>query len=204
VHHAPGLATRGGQGRVSAARGRIDEAEQRASRFAMVGAMMREDLEESLFRFVERVADEPRWRSRVQRAMRVALRVAIVESRVLGRDRVLDELSALAARWGRFRGPRLARMLDVEGRCVATKHETACPFADLAAQDTRICTRLVHGLESATFQSIVPEYRLVPLGRLLSKGDASCTFRHEIPATESASQSLPATDLAKETDASRV
>jgi hypothetical protein len=201
----------------------------------MVGAMMREDLEESLFRFVERVADEPRWRSRVQRAMRVALRVAIVESRVLGRDRVLDELSALAARWGRFRGPRLARMLDVdpsdprslgriqdwedallgvtghwtvegavEGRCVATKHETACPFADLAAQDTRICTRLVHGLESATFQSIVPEYRLVPLGRLLSKGDASCTFRHEIPATESASQSLPATDLAKETDASRV
>jgi hypothetical protein len=176
--------------------------------------MMREDLEESLFRFVEGVADDPLWRRRVQRGMRVALRVAIAESRVLGRDRVLDALTALSARWGHFRGPRLAKMLDVDptdprslgriqdwedellgvtghwtiegtvdGRCVATKHETACPFADLAAKDTRICTQLVHGLETATFQAVVPEHRLLPLDRLLSKGASSCTFRHEIPAT---------------------
>jgi hypothetical protein len=176
--------------------------------------MVRADLEESLFRFVEAVADQPRWRRRVQKGMRVALRVAILESRWFGRDRVLDELSALAERWGRFRGPRLAKLLGVdpsdprslgkiqdweddllgvtghwtvegtiEGRCVATKHETACPFADLAAQDTRICTQLVHGLESATFTAVAPGHRLVPLERLLSKGDASCTFRHELPAS---------------------
>ncbi|MBN8616632.1 MAG: hypothetical protein J0L92_38960 [Deltaproteobacteria bacterium] len=182
--------------------------------------MMREDLEESLFRFVEAHADDPQWRRRIQRAFRALLRVALWESRVARRDRVLEELTAAAERWGRFRGPRLARMLGVEpgdarslgriqdweddllgvtghwtiegevagGRCVATKHETSCPFADLAAQDTRICTDLVHRLETATFRAVVPEYRLVPLGRLLSKGDASCTFRHEIPSRASAAQ----------------
>jgi hypothetical protein len=225
VHDAASLALRDRQRSVSGAGGEVHEGEQAAGRFAIVGAMMREDLEESLFRFVEGVAGDPTWRRRVQRGMRVALRLAIAESRMLGRDRLLGELTALSVRWGRFRGPRLARMLDVDatdprslgriqdwedellgvsghwtiegeidGRCVATKHETACPFADLAAKDTRICAELVHALESATFQSIVPEHRLVPLGRLLSKGDASCTFRHEIPAQQSA---------AKEPDASR-
>jgi hypothetical protein len=30
---------------------------------------------------------------------------------------------------------------------------------------------------------VAPGHRLVPLERLLSKGDASCTFRHELPAS---------------------
>ncbi|MBX7193211.1 MAG: hypothetical protein K1X94_14245 [Sandaracinaceae bacterium] len=216
MHHAAVLAGVCAQREVTLPGGAGHEGEQRGERLAVVGAVMREDLEESLFRFVEAVADEPRWRRRVQRAMRGALRVAIWESRWLGRDRVLEDLTALATRWGRFRGPRLAKMLDVdpadprslgriqdwedallgvtghwtvegtsEGRCVATKHETECPFADLGAQDTRICTKLVHGLETATFSAVVPDYHLVPLSRLLSKGDASCTFRHEVPADPS-------------------
>lgn len=183
--------------------------------------MMREDLEESLFRFIEAQAGEARWRRLIQRAFRGVLRAAIWERRLTGRERVFSEATALAERWGRFRGPRLAKILRVDpsdarslgriqdweddllgvtghwtmedeggagGRCVAVKHETSCPYADLAAQDTRICTELVHRLETATFTSVVPGYRLVPLDRLLSKGDASCTFRHELPARVGASK----------------
>jgi hypothetical protein len=177
--------------------------------------MMREDVEESLFRFVEAVAREPRWQRRIQRAVHAGMRLTVLEKKRLGTDRLFRQAVGLAERWGRFRGPRLARELGVdpsdprslgriqdwedelfgvtghwteegtiEGRRCATKHETACPFADVAAEDTRICTELVHRLESETFRSVQPAYRLLPLERLLSRGDASCTFRHEVLVIE--------------------
>jgi hypothetical protein len=176
--------------------------------------MMRDDVEESLFRFVEAVGEDPRWQRRIQRAVRAGMRLSVLEKKRLGSERLFRRAVGLAERWGRFRGPRLARMLDadpadprslgriqdwedqlfgvtghwteegtVEGRRCATKHETECPFADVAAEDTRICTELVHRLESETFRAVSPGYRLVPLERLLSRGDRSCTFRHEVPVS---------------------
>ena len=62
----------------------------------------------------------------------------------------------------------------------ATKHETQCPFADAARGAPEICEQVIHALETATFRELNASYRLVPLQRLLSKGDASCEFRHEI------------------------
>ncbi len=199
---------------VAGERGLRDEREQSAPRGAIVPPMMREDLEESLFRFVESVAAEPRWRVRLRRGVRGLMRAALLEGRLMGTDRVLGEATATATRWGRFRGPRLARMLDVDptdprslGRIQdweddllgvtghwcdegaegetrgATKRETACPYADLAAEDTRFCTDLVHRLETETFRAVVPSYRLVPLTRLLSRGAAACEFRHEVPTS---------------------
>jgi predicted ArsR family transcriptional regulator len=168
---------------------------------------MREDVEEILFRLAERAEHEPALRARIVRGVRVAMRLAIAERRVTGRDRVLRELTATANRWARWRAPRLVSALgiDVEDmadlgriqdwedrviavtghwvtreRDVAEKHETACPFADLAAHEPRICTELVHSLETETFRAVNPRYRLVPLTRLLSRGDSVCAFRHEL------------------------
>ncbi len=187
--------------------------------------MMREDLEESLFRFVEKIAGVPRWQRRVQRGLHAVMRLSVAEKKRLGTDRLFRELIITSERWGRFRGPRLARELgidphdprslgriqdweddllgvtghwteegEVEGRRCATKHETECPFAELARQDTRICTELVHRLETATFEAVNEGYRLVPLERLLSRGDASCTFRHELPLVRSAEAEPRAND----------
>lgn len=191
--------------------------------------MMRDDVEESLFRFVEAVADEPRWQRRLQRAVLAGMRLSVIEKKRLGSDRVFRRAVDLAERWGRFRGPRLARMLDVDasdprslgriqdwedrllgvtghwteegtvaGRRCATKHETECPFADVAAEDTRICTELVHRLESETFRAVHPGYRLVPLERLLSRGESSCTFRHEVPVATDDRADQRAEEPAKE------
>lgn len=170
---------------------------------------MRADLEEMLFRLAERAHDEPRLRARLVQGIRVALRAAIA-SKQLGSRRLWDELVDAAARWGRFRAPRLARALAVdpsnardlgriqdwedellgvtghwvqEGAHCAVKRETACPFADLATLEPRICTELVHTLETETFRALHPGYRLVPLTRLLSKGDPHCEFRHELTAS---------------------
>lgn len=209
----------GAQRAISGAGGRVDEREQRRRGGASIGPMMREDVEESLFRFVEAVARVPRWQRRIRRAVHAGMRLTVLEKKRLGTDRLFREAVGLAERWGRFRGPRLARELGVdpsdprslgriqdwedelfgvtghwteegtiEGRRCATKHETACPFADVAAEDTRICTELVHRLETETFRSVQPGYRLVPLERLLSRGDASCTFRHEVPVAERAKE----------------
>jgi hypothetical protein len=167
---------------------------------------MRDDLEEMLFRLAERAHGDPVLRARVVSGARLALRAAIAQRR-LGSDALFRELVALSGRWGRWRAPRLARALGVdpenardlgriqdwedellgvtghwvdEGERCATKHETACPFADLATEEPRICTELVHHLESETFRTLNPGYRLVPLDRLLSKGASHCEFRHEL------------------------
>jgi hypothetical protein len=164
-------------------------------------------LEEALFRYVERAEHDPTVRARVKAVVRAGMRAAIVERERTGGDRLYRHLRALALRWARWRAPRLAqrfridpgrmdqlaavqdwedRVLDVTGHwpvreaTVAEKHETACPYADLAARDPRICTDLVHALETETFRAIQPRYRLVPLERLLSRGDTHCVFRHEI------------------------
>ena len=168
---------------------------------------LREDVEEILFRLAERAADDPGLSRRVVRAVRVAMRLAIWESRIARAPRLFDELKAVSVRWARWRAPRLRdalgidvddlgdlgriqdwedRLFQVEGhwvardRCTAEKHETACPFSDLAALEPRICTEVVHELETETFRALNPRYRLVPLERLLSKGDAACVFRHEL------------------------
>lgn len=168
---------------------------------------LREDVEEILFRLAERAADDPALSRRVVRAVRVAMRLAIWESRIARAPRLFDELKAVSVRWARWRAPRLRdalgidvddlgdlgriqdwedRLFQVEGhwvaqdRCTAEKHETTCPFSDLAALEPRICTEVVHELETETFRALNPRYRLVPLERLLSKGDAACVFRHEL------------------------
>jgi hypothetical protein len=139
--------------------------------------------------------------------MKMALRGAAAETRWTGRDSALNALIDLARRWARWRAPRLARafqvdvhdmaslgqlqdwedrVLGVTGHWVraeptcAVKHETACPFAEIAKGEPRICTELVHALETETFRALNPTYRLVPLERLLSKGDAACEFHHEL------------------------
>jgi predicted ArsR family transcriptional regulator len=172
---------------------------------------VREDVEEILFRLAERAEHEPRLRARIVRGVRIAMRLAIAERRATGGERVLSQMTAMAQRWARWRAPRLAhalsidvddagdlgriqdwedRVLEVQGhwvrrdRDVAIKHETVCPFADLATQEPRFCTELVHTLESETFRALNPTYRLVPLGRLLSKGDPECVFRHEVGGSD--------------------
>ena len=164
-------------------------------------------LEEALFRYVERAEHDPVVRARVKAVVRAGMRAAIVEKERTGGDRLYRRLRALALRWARWRAPRLARrfaidpermdqlaevqdwedrVLDVTGHwpvreaTVAEKHETACPYADLAARDPRICADLVHALETETFRALQPRYRLIPLDRLLSRGDTHCVFRHEI------------------------
>ena len=180
-------------------------------------AQMREDIEESLFRFIESVSRDRLWQQRIQRCVKAGLKLSLLEQRWLKRDGFFVEMSKTAMRWGKFRGPRMARELGVDvhdprslgkiqdwedqlfgvtghwtledshthegSPCLrATKHETECPFAELASQDPRICTEMIHAMETETFRSVNPSYRLVPLKRLLSKGDASCTFTHEVSA----------------------
>jgi hypothetical protein len=164
--------------------------------------------EERLFRLAERAETDARVRARVIALVRAGMRASIAERRLTGGDRLFRAMKALALRWARWRAPRLRahlgldptrmdslaamqdwedRVLGVEGTWpergprVATKHETFCPYADLAARDVRFCTELVHALETESFRALAPRYRLVPLDRLLSRGDSHCVFRHELP-----------------------
>lgn len=164
------------------------------------------DLEEMLFRLAERAHDDPKLRERLVRVVHLGLRAAIAQKQ-LGSDALYQAFRGLSVRWARWRAPRLLRALAIDpsnardlgriqdwedellgvtghwvesGQGCAIKHETACPFADLAKKDTAICTELVHELESETFRALNPTYRLVPLSRLLSKGATHCEFRHEI------------------------
>lgn len=132
---------------------------------------------------------------------------AVVAERRRGGRRLLDLARVGAARFGRWRAPVLReklgldvddvadmgrlqdwedRVFDVTGewtersRDRATKCETVCPFAEIAKGAPELCTDVIHALETATFRELNPGYRLVPLERLLSKGDARCEFRHEI------------------------
>ena len=130
---------------------------------------------------------------------------AIALERRLGGHRLLDLARASVQRWGKWRARRLrerlkvdvndmsdmARVQDWEDRVFgvsghwtartrdrAVKCETACPFARTASRAPEICTDVVHALEAATFRELNPRYRLLPLERLLSKGDAACEFVH--------------------------
>jgi len=169
--------------------------------------LMRRDLEEMLFRLAEHAHGEPKLRARLVKSIRLVMRASIAE-KARGRDGLYQSLRGVATRWARWRAPRLMRALDIDPRDArdlgriqdwedellgvtghwvpgatkrcATKRETACPFADLAAKDPAICTELVHELESETFRVLNPAYRLVPLTTLLSKGAAHCEFRHEL------------------------
>ncbi len=132
---------------------------------------------------------------------------AIALERRLGGRRLLSTARALSVRWGRWRAHALrerlgidtsdmadmARVQDWEDRVFgvtghwsergarrAVKCETACPFARAASGAPEICTEVVHALEEATFRELHPGYRLVPLTRLLSRGDAACEFVHVI------------------------
>ena len=160
-----------------------------------------------LFRFAEAAEGDERARRRVRAGVRLAMRLAVIETERLGTRATYRALREAALAWADFRAERLARGLAVdredardlgriqdwedrllgvtghwtiESKRCATKHETACPFADLAARDPRICTDLVHALETRTFERLAPGYRLVPLSRLLSRGDGACEFRHEL------------------------
>ena len=64
----------------------------------------------------------------------------------------------------------------------AIKHETECPFAELAEQDPRLCSDLVHRFEVASYRHLNDTYILERLddGPLLSRGDDHCRFVHRI------------------------
>lgn len=153
-----------------------------------------------------RAESDPFVRRIVIGATRALFRALVLEHRV-GRDRLFRRTRAALRRFGAWRGPVLADLLHVDpsdmadlgrlqdfeddalgvtghwsdkGARAATKCETACPFADVAREMPALCTDLVHALETATFQSVNPRYRLVPLERLLSKGHAACEFHHRI------------------------
>lgn len=189
--------------------------------------MIPERVEEQLFRWAERAADDPVLRARVRAFTVRAVRVAI-EAKRLGIGAPFQELKRLAIRWANWRAPRLRDALGVDvndmgdlgriqdwedallgvdgtwserSRTHATKLETACPYADLAKRDPSFCTEIVHALEEETFRALNPRYRLVPLDSLLSKGHAHCAFRHELrPETTTAPPSGERSAASKATD----
>lgn len=143
----------------------------------------------------------------VLNAVAKALFRAIAFERRRGGTRLLDYARKGAVRWGRWRARVLKEKLALDtsdmgdmgrlqdwedrvfgvtgewterGRARATKCETACPFAKVASEAPEICTDVIHALETATFRELNPRYRLLPLERLLSKGDSRCEFRHEL------------------------
>jgi hypothetical protein len=161
-----------------------------------------------MFALADRAETDARAR-RVLVAMVDAFFRAIALEKRLGGRRLLRIGRAAAVRWGRWRAPRLRERLGVDvtnmgdmGRIQdwedrvfgvtghwtarspsrAVKCETGCPFAKTASSAPEICTEIVHALEEATFRELHPGYRLVPLGRLLSKGDAACEFVHVVGA----------------------
>jgi hypothetical protein len=163
-------------------------------------------VERAFYALFFRAERDPRARAALIAFVNLAFRAIAIERRRGGR-RLLDYATRAAARFGRWRAPRvrdqlgidvtsmadMARVQDWEDRAcgvtghwtaraatTATKCETACPFADAASKAPEICEQVIHALETATFQELNPSYRLVPLDRLLSKGHARCEFRHEI------------------------
>ncbi len=163
-------------------------------------------VERALFALFFRAERDARARRALVAIVNAAFLAIALERRRGGRT-LLDLARKGAVRFGRWRAPRvrdalgvdasdmgdMARVQDWEDRCcgvtghweeraakTATKQETACPFARVASLAPEICTDVIHALETATFRELNPTYCLVPLERLLSKGDDRCTFRHEI------------------------
>ncbi len=163
-------------------------------------------LERALYALAFRAEKDARARALLNAIVNTYFR-AIVLERKLGGHRLLDLARIGAGRFGRWRAPVLreqlgldtssladmGRLQDWEDRVFgvtghwtvqekgrATKCETVCPFAAVAAGEPRICTDVIHALETETFRTLNPRYRLVPLDRLLSKGHTQCEFRHEL------------------------
>lgn len=132
---------------------------------------------------------------------------AVAAERSFGGRRLLDLARTLALRFGRWRAHRVAarlgvdadrmdsmaaiqdwedRVFGVTGRWElremdrAVKCETACPFAKAASGAPELCSDVVHALETETFRALNPRYELLPLERLLSKGDTECRFEHRL------------------------
>lgn len=159
-----------------------------------------------MYALAEKAEDDPRARAVLVAVVDRFFRVIAFERR-RGGHRLLNLARATSIRWGRWRAHRLherlgidasdmsdlARIQDWEDRVFgvtghwtertrtrAVKCETHCPFARSASLAPELCTDVVHALEEATFQELHPGYRLLPLQRLLSKGDAACEFVHVI------------------------
>ncbi len=170
------------------------------------GSERRTLAERALYALAERAETDARARRLLVGLVDGFFRAIVIERRMGGR-RLLAVARAGAVRWGRWRAHRLrdrlgldatdaadlGRLQDWEDRVFgvtgtwtergarrAVKCETACPFARTAAGAPEICTDVVHALEQATFRELNPRYRLVPLARLLSKGDPVCEFVHEL------------------------
>jgi predicted ArsR family transcriptional regulator len=166
-------------------------------------------IEQSVYALVFRAHDDAAARAVVQKLLQLAFTAIAVERRLTGGEskKLLALARGAAIRFGRHRANFLAeqlgldvddvgdmgRLQDWEDRAFgvtghwtertktrATKCETACPFARIAKHAPEICTDVVHALETATFTELNPRYRLVPLERLLSKGESACEFRHEL------------------------
>lgn len=161
---------------------------------------------EAALRLFVRAEKDPRAR-RLLIAATLLLFGALVRERRGGGERLYRATRSLFQRFGERRAASLAgalgidrrdmgdigRMQDFEDRAFgvqghwtrrdpscAVKHETSCPFAEIARDMPEICTDLVHTLEVATFRRVNPTYQLVPLTRLLAKGDSCCEFTHTI------------------------
>jgi hypothetical protein len=163
-------------------------------------------VERAFYALAFRAESDPRARAVLIRLVNVFFRAVAFERRRGGR-RLLDFARVASVRFGRWRAPVLKEKLGLDvdsmadmgrlqdwedrvfgvtghwterGRTRATKCETACPFAEAASGAPELCSDVIHALETATFRELNPSYRLVPLDRLLSKGQSGCDFRHEI------------------------
>ena len=163
-------------------------------------------VERAFYALAFRAENDPRARAVLIALVNASFR-AIAFERKLGGTRLFDYAKRAAVRFGRWRAPELAKRLGLDARSMAdlgrlqdwedrvfgvtgrwtertptraTKCETACPFAKAASEAPELCTDVIHALEEATFRELNPTYRLVPLTRLLSKGDSHCEFVHRI------------------------
>ena len=163
-------------------------------------------VERMFYALAFRAEKDPFARAILGRLVKAFFRAVVAEKR-RGGSRLLHLARVGAVRFGRWRAPILReqlgldvndmadlgrlqdwedRVFDVQGEWTertparATKCETVCPFAEIAKGAPELCTDVIHALETATFAELNPRYRLVPLDRLLSKGDARCDFRHEL------------------------
>lgn len=163
-------------------------------------------VERAIYALAFRAETDPRARKVLGLVLKAILRAVAFERRRDG-HRLLNLARTASMRFGQWRAPVLRdklgldtndmgdmgrlqdwedRVFGVTGhwsekaRTTATKCETACPFAEIATTAPEICTDVIHALETATFRTLNPSYRLVPLDRLLSKGASHCEFRHEI------------------------
>ena len=163
-------------------------------------------VERAFYALAFRAETDARARAVLVALVKAFFRAIVVEKR-RGGNRLMQFARVASVRFGRWRAPILRdrlkldvndmadmgrlqdwedRVFDVtgewteRGRDAAIKCETVCPFAEIAKGAPEICSDVIHALETATFAELNPRYRLVPLARLLSKGDARCEFKHEL------------------------